>query len=391
MRGWVFALIVVLFLSGCLGGSQDKRQFVCWDGSVVSEPNTCPSQTSSSTFPASTTLTEATSSTSLATTSSTVAASSSTTIPPIKDFVFTQNPGRCENGLIDFWVSAEKNSLSFWGTLMTSTPSYTLSAERSISKNVLRVDIKSHPKGGQLLFACLGEVSFKGVLKNISMGVRRLDMFYNARNILPVNYVVYSDGVKLLFLCGGADDAICPVGSVCALPDIPVLDYEGVCVNFESDVVETSSSTTLSSASYSTTLSSTSRPATSTTLMIFHTPSEPASSGLPIIEITAVQFDAPGPGKESDNLNGEWIKISNTGDAAQDFTGWTLSDAANHKYSFPEGYTLGAQDSVTVHTGSGTDSTSDLYWGSRLAIWNNGGDTATLADEDGETVSSHTE
>lgn len=307
MRAWVLALVVVLFLSGCLGGSQDKRQFVCWDGSTVSEPNMCPRQSSTSTFPASTSITETTSSTSLATTSSTVSVSTSTTIPPRKDFVFTQNHGRCGTGLFEVWVLAEKNSLSFWGTLVTSTPSYNLSAERSISKDVLRVDINSHLNGGHVSFECLGEISFKGVLSNISMGVRRLDMYYNSRNILPVNYVVYSDGVKLLFLCGGAVDAICPVGSMCTLPDIPVLDYEGVCVNLEyAAPVETSSSTTLSSVysttlsssvASSTTLSSTSKPATSTTLMIFHTPSEPVSSGSPILKSAPSSLTRQVPGK----------------------------------------------------------------------------------------------
>ena len=32
-------------------------------------------------------------------------------------------------------------------------------------------------------------------------------------------------------------------------------------------------------------------------------------------------------------------------------------------YSFPSGFTLSAGSSVRVHTGDGTDTTTDLYWG----------------------------
>jgi hypothetical protein len=41
---------------------------------------------------------------------------------------------------------------------------------------------------------------------------------------------------------------------------------------------------------------------------------------------------------------------------------------------------------VTLHTGSGADTDTDLYWGSDAAIWNNGGDTIYVYDESGETV-----
>ncbi len=33
---------------------------------------------------------------------------------------------------------------------------------------------------------------------------------------------------------------------------------------------------------------------------------------------------------------------------------------------------------VTIHTGSGTDTATDLYWGSKRAIWNNKGDVVYL-------------
>jgi hypothetical protein len=41
---------------------------------------------------------------------------------------------------------------------------------------------------------------------------------------------------------------------------------------------------------------------------------------------------------------------------------------------------------VTLYTGSGTDSDIELYWGQGRAVWNNGGDTVTLTDDNGEEV-----
>ncbi|MFH1789303.1 MAG: lamin tail domain-containing protein, partial [Candidatus Altiarchaeota archaeon] len=250
---------------------------------------------------------------------------------------------------------------------------------------------------------CLGEISFEGLARNIPEGIWMIDLYYDSRKILPVNYAVFSDGVSLRFLCGGSTKAFCPVGSMCAIPDIHVSDYDGVCVNLDSvsesaagsstTIPEASSSTTLA---YSTTLPTTSMvripftpsPATSTMRIPF-TPSPASSSGTPVIEIIEAQFDAPG--SEKINLNGEWVKIRNNGDAPQDLTGWILEDDANHIYRFPDNFVLGTGDSVTVHTGSGTDSTSDLYWGRGSAIWNNDGDTATLRDEEGRKIDSHEE
>ncbi|MFC5970931.1 hypothetical protein ACFPYI_06255 [Halomarina salina] len=36
---------------------------------------------------------------------------------------------------------------------------------------------------------------------------------------------------------------------------------------------------------------------------------------------------------------------------------------------------------MTLHSGSGTDTSSDVYWGRSGAVWNNGGDTVTVSDD----------
>jgi competence protein ComEC len=63
-------------------------------------------------------------------------------------------------------------------------------------------------------------------------------------------------------------------------------------------------------------------------------------------------------------------------------TGWTVEDEAGKTYTFPSGYTLTSGGEVRLHTGSGTDSSTDLYWNRGSAVWNNSGDTVSLYEDD---------
>ncbi|MFC6824277.1 lamin tail domain-containing protein [Halopelagius fulvigenes] len=110
----------------------------------------------------------------------------------------------------------------------------------------------------------------------------------------------------------------------------------------------------------------------------------PAPSDSASISLAEVNADAAGD--ENENLDDEYVVFRNTGDSAADLSGWTVEDAAGHTYAFPEGFTLGAGESVTLRTGTDEDTETDLYWGSQRAVWNNGGDTVTLRDESGAVV-----
>jgi competence protein ComEC len=55
-------------------------------------------------------------------------------------------------------------------------------------------------------------------------------------------------------------------------------------------------------------------------------------------------------------------------------------------YQFPDGFELGSGDEVTLRTGSGSDTETDLYWGSGSPVWNNGGDTVIVENNVGEVV-----
>jgi micrococcal nuclease len=108
---------------------------------------------------------------------------------------------------------------------------------------------------------------------------------------------------------------------------------------------------------------------------------EGSGSGVRIAEIVA---DAPG--NDNDNLDGEYVVVANGGADPVDLSGWTLTDEAGHRYRFPAGTTLASGESLRVVTGSGSDGDGRLYWGRGGAVWNNGGDTATLQDESGRVV-----
>ncbi len=103
-------------------------------------------------------------------------------------------------------------------------------------------------------------------------------------------------------------------------------------------------------------------------------------------ELALASVHADAEGSDRDNLNDEYIVLENTGDGPLDMSGWTLSDEAGATYTIPDGTTLAAGATITIHTGSGTDTETDLYWGSGSPIWNNGGDTVIVTDDDGSTV-----
>jgi len=106
------------------------------------------------------------------------------------------------------------------------------------------------------------------------------------------------------------------------------------------------------------------------------------------VAITEVRFDATGD--DNQNLDDEWVRIRNRGEVAVDLGGWVLKDpSATHRYTFPDGFVLEAGADVTVRTGCGADTATDLHWcnlGS--AVWNNSGDTAFLLDPAGNVVDS---
>lgn len=97
------------------------------------------------------------------------------------------------------------------------------------------------------------------------------------------------------------------------------------------------------------------------------------------IRITGVYYDSPGKDTGSNtSLNAEWVRLKNTSGHSVTLTGWRLHDrGVIHKYVFPS-YRLAAGDTVRIHTGRGSNTKHNLYWGLRWYVWNNTGDKAYL-------------
>lgn len=103
------------------------------------------------------------------------------------------------------------------------------------------------------------------------------------------------------------------------------------------------------------------------------------------IIISSVRFDALGTDR-SYNVNGEWVKVKNTGTTSKAMTGWSLTDQDGHvNYVLPT-FTLGAGKTVTIYSGKGSNSATRLYMGYTTHVWNNSGDCAYLKDQNGNLI-----
>ncbi|WP_227353296.1 lamin tail domain-containing protein [Haladaptatus salinisoli] len=101
-------------------------------------------------------------------------------------------------------------------------------------------------------------------------------------------------------------------------------------------------------------------------------------------ELSVVRIHADASGDDTNNLNDEYVVFENTGGSNLDLTGWYVEDEVQKRYDFPGGFTLAAGARVTLRSGTGTDTQTDLYWGrTGSAVWNNGGDTVYVYDDSG--------
>lgn len=80
----------------------------------------------------------------------------------------------------------------------------------------------------------------------------------------------------------------------------------------------------------------------------------------------------------------EAVVIANRGRQVN-LHGWKVSDNEGYVYTFPD-LTLWPGGTITVHTGSGPDSVSDLYWKRIAPVWAEPSDVVTLTDANGNVV-----
>ena len=106
------------------------------------------------------------------------------------------------------------------------------------------------------------------------------------------------------------------------------------------------------------------------------------------VYIYKVYFDSPGSDTGSNSsLNAEYVVIRNGDNVSHSVSGWTVRDRAGHRYTFPDGFRLGAGKQAIIHTGKGTSyttsSSTHLYQGRGWYVWNNTGDKVILRRADG--------
>jgi len=101
------------------------------------------------------------------------------------------------------------------------------------------------------------------------------------------------------------------------------------------------------------------------------------------VVVSETNFDAVG--REKQNLNSEYVTLSNMNSSRIDISGWRITDEYGYNYTFSERY-LEKGQSVRLHTGIGVDNVSDVYWNRTSAVWNNDGDTVYLFDSVGRKI-----
>jgi len=97
----------------------------------------------------------------------------------------------------------------------------------------------------------------------------------------------------------------------------------------------------------------------------------------------SVNFDAVG--SDLENMNGEFVVITNMGKDIINLQNWSIKDEATHIYEFPS-IEIHPNENLILYTGVGENSEFNLYWNSKDPIWNNDGDTAFLFDANGDLI-----
>ena len=127
------------------------------------------------------------------------------------------------------------------------------------------------------------------------------------------------------------------------------------------------------------------RPAPAAPVTRISSGSAGATATTAAITIAHIEFKPEGR-----DVEGEYVLIRNTSTQAADMTGWKLHDGAQrHTYIFPP-FVLAPGAEVKLWTRTGANDAANLYWGQRVAVWNNEGDTGTLLDARGAVVSRYT-
>lgn len=109
-------------------------------------------------------------------------------------------------------------------------------------------------------------------------------------------------------------------------------------------------------------------------------PTQPATAGQAIVEIAQIT----GVGE----LAAEAVQIRNVGSSAIALRDWRLADQDGFFYTFGQVTLFGDGAGILVHTESGTDGATEVYWGLESPVWQSG-ELITLLNASGEIVATY--
>jgi len=123
----------------------------------------------------------------------------------------------------------------------------------------------------------------------------------------------------------------------------------------------------------------------------------PTETVSPILSPTPISAELPVEGEANINigdvtgagdLEEEAVSIVNSGSRPMALLGWRLSDADGLTYTFGQVTLFGEGAAIILHTGSGQEGPSDLYWGFDEPVWELG-ESVTLVDSEGTVRATH--
>ncbi|MGD8406391.1 MAG: lamin tail domain-containing protein [Anaerolineales bacterium] len=89
---------------------------------------------------------------------------------------------------------------------------------------------------------------------------------------------------------------------------------------------------------------------------------------------------------EGDDPLAEVVTLENHGRQTVDMDGWKLCDSQKKNCFVFEDFEFAGESSMAIWTGGGVNTKDNLYWNSKMPVWNNAGDTAHLYDDEERLV-----
>ena len=104
------------------------------------------------------------------------------------------------------------------------------------------------------------------------------------------------------------------------------------------------------------------------------------ASAASCLYINKIYYDSPGADTGSNaSLNDEWIRLKSSCTTSKSLANFKVRDGSGKTYTFGA-FTLAPGATVKIHSGNGTNTASNRYWGRTTYVWGNTKDSARLYD-----------